>query len=159
MARKVRDKAIDSREGRRRLPPQRLINAAEPDFRLLLQAALQTGARYGELARLTVADFNSDVGTVSITLSKSGKSRHVVLTDEGMQFFRGSAPAGRATKSWLRKANRSAWEFAHQTRPMEETVTRARIAPSISFHGLRHTWASHVVMNTIVRRQGSRLTV
>jgi hypothetical protein len=27
---------------------KRLINAAEPDFRLLVQAALQTGARYGE---------------------------------------------------------------------------------------------------------------
>jgi integrase len=36
---------------------KRLINAAEPDFRLLVQAALQTGARYGELARLTVAEF------------------------------------------------------------------------------------------------------
>ena len=67
---------------------KRLINAAEPDFRLLVQAALQTGARYGELARLTVGDFNPDVGTVSIQQSKSGKSRHVVLTDEGVKFFR-----------------------------------------------------------------------
>jgi integrase len=37
---------------------QRLINASEPDFRQLVQAALQTGARYSELARLTVTDFN-----------------------------------------------------------------------------------------------------
>src|SRR5665647_40107 len=33
---------------------KRLINASEPDFRLLAQAALQTAARYSELARLTV---------------------------------------------------------------------------------------------------------
>jgi len=39
---------------------KRLINASEPDFRLLVQAALQTGARYSELARLTVSDFNPE---------------------------------------------------------------------------------------------------
>ena len=40
---------------------KRLINASEPDFRLLVQAALQTEVRYSELARLTVSDFNPDV--------------------------------------------------------------------------------------------------
>ena len=50
-------------------------------------AALQTGARYGELCRLNVSDFNIDAGTVAIRMSKSGKSRHVVLTDEGVSFF------------------------------------------------------------------------
>ena len=37
---------------------QRLINASDTEFRPLLIAALQTGARYQELARLKVADFN-----------------------------------------------------------------------------------------------------
>jgi integrase len=45
---------------------RRLINAAQGDFRILMQAALQTGARYQELARLRVADFNSDAGTLHI---------------------------------------------------------------------------------------------
>ena len=39
---------------------QRLINACAPVFRPLVIAALQTGARYGELARLTVADLQRD---------------------------------------------------------------------------------------------------
>jgi integrase len=30
---------------------------------------------------------------------------------------------------------------------MTEAVKRAKIKPTISFHGLRHTWASHAVMN------------
>ena len=37
---------------------RRLINAAQGDFRILVHAALQTGARYQELARLRVADFD-----------------------------------------------------------------------------------------------------
>lgn len=126
---------------------KRLINAADQDFRKLVQAALQTGARYGELARLTVADFNPDVGTLTIQQSKSGKSRHVVLTDEGTQFFRRLCVERTGGEILLRKANGSPWDFAHQIRPMDETVARARITPAISFHGLRHTWASHAVMN------------
>jgi Phage integrase family len=67
---------------------QRLINAADSDFRSLVQAALQTGARFGELMRLEVHDFNRDSGTLAIRRSKSGKPRHVVLTDEGVAFFK-----------------------------------------------------------------------
>ena len=44
----------------------RLINAADPDFRPLVRAALETGARYSELTRLEVADFNPDSGTIQI---------------------------------------------------------------------------------------------
>lgn len=126
---------------------KRLINASDKEFRLLVQAALQTGARYSELARLTVSDFNPDVGTVQIQQSKSGKSRHIVLTSEGQEFFR-QLSAGRAGDApMLPKAGGSTWDMSHQLRPMTETVKRAKITPAISFHGLRHTWAAHAVMN------------
>ena len=45
---------------------KRLINASDSDFRLLVQAALQTGCRYGELISLEARDFNSDAGTLAI---------------------------------------------------------------------------------------------
>ena len=32
---------------------------------------------------------------------------------------------------------------------MAEACTRAKIKPAISFHILRHTWASHAVMNGV----------
>lgn len=54
---------------------QRLVNASPPAFRALVQAALQTGARYSELGRLRVEDFNRDAGTVAIRESKTGKPR------------------------------------------------------------------------------------
>ena len=41
------------------------------------------------------------------------------------------------------------WGVSHQLRPMAEAVIRAKITPAISFHGLRHTWASHAVMNRV----------
>jgi integrase len=124
---------------------QRLINACASEFRPLVQAALQTGCRYGELCRLEVVDFNRDAGTVAIRKSKSGKARHVVLTDEGAEFFKGLT-AGRAGNEPMFGRQ---WGVSHQLRPMAEAVTRAKIAPAISFHVLRHTWASHAVMNGV----------
>jgi integrase len=126
---------------------RRLVNATDPEFRLLVQAALQTGCRYSELARLQVADFNPDSGTLTIRQSKSGKPRHVVLTDEGVVFFH-QLNAGRSgSEVMLRKTNGEVWRASHQLRPIAQACQRAKIDPPVSFHALRHTWASHAVMN------------
>jgi integrase len=49
---------------------KRLINASDPEFRPLVQAALLTGGRYGQLAKLTVRDFNADAGTLTMRTRK-----------------------------------------------------------------------------------------
>jgi integrase len=128
---------------------RRLINAADSEFRPLAQAALQTGCRYSELARLQVADFNPDTGTLAIRQSKSGKARHVVLTDEGVLFFRELTAGRRGSEIMLRKANGEVWRASHQLRPTAQACMHAKIDPPISFHALRHTWASHAVMNGV----------
>ena len=129
---------------------KRLINAGDPDFRSLVQAALQTGCRYGELACLEVRDFNSDAGTLAIRQSKSGKPRHVVLTDEGAKLFAALVAGRNGREPMLRKAAGQPWGQGHQVRPMQETCERAKVNPPINFHGLRHTWASLAVMNGMV---------
>ena len=121
---------------------QRLINAAEPEFRVLVQAALMTGARYSELCRLRVEDFNPDSETLHIRLSKSGKPRHVTLTEEGAEFV-ADLCAGRPSRSPLLGRE---WKEGDQDRSMGAACVRASIDPPITFHGLRHTWASLSVM-------------
>jgi integrase len=125
----------------------RLINAADEDFRKLVRGALESGARYGELCALGVADFNPDSGTLAIPDSKSGKPRHIVLSADGVEFFE-AITAGRAgIEPIFLKADGSRWLPDHQSDPMSEANERASISPPINFHGLRHTWASHAVMN------------
>ena len=125
---------------------RRLINAAEPEFRALVRSALATGARFGELANLRVGDFNPDAGTVHVRASKSGKGRHIVLTEEGTGQF-GALCAGRAAIEWaLVKGDGGKWLKSHQTRPMREACIRAGITPLASFHTLRHTYASLSIM-------------
>jgi integrase len=152
---------------------KRLINACDPEFRLLVQAALQTGCRYGELCRLRVRDFKRDIGKVEIRISKSGHPRHVILTAEGVAFFT-QITAGRPPKEIMLRHNQGRaervlerhrhrleregkaagqarvdegeWRQAEQTVPMREACQRAGIDPPINFHALRHSWASLSLM-------------
>ncbi|HVD75711.1 MAG TPA: site-specific integrase [Xanthobacteraceae bacterium] len=124
---------------------QRLINACDADLRQLVQAALQTGARYGELARLRVHDFNPDSNTVTVRQSKSGKPRHLFLTDEGAALFRRWC-TGKPGNALLFIRNGQPWGKSNQCRPMLLACERAKIDPPIGFHTLRHTWASLSVM-------------
>ena len=126
---------------------QRLLNACPPDFRNLAQAALQTGCRYGELGRLTVRDFNPDSGTVAILRSKTGRSRHVVLTEEGVAFFSQLCAGRGGGELMLRRANGEPWGAANQIALMAEASRRAALVPPVNFHGLRHTYASLSIMN------------
>jgi integrase len=130
---------------------RRLINAADDasGFRNLVRAALFTGCRYGELCRLTAADFNPDSGTLAIRQSKSGKARIVHLADEGRAFF-GQLAAGRSgSDRMLPKADGTAWQRSAQAWRMAAVVARAKITKPISFHSLRHTYASLAAMNGV----------
>jgi len=126
---------------------RRLLNTTEGEFSDLVQAALVTGCRFGELAALQCHDFNPDVGTLHIRKSKGGKDRHVVLHDEGIEFFRRLAAGRPGAELLLRKTNGDRWGKSSQTRPMAEACERANIDPPANFHALRHTWASHAVMS------------
>jgi integrase len=125
---------------------RRLINASEPCFRKLVQAAVSTGCRYGELTRLKVVDYNADSGTLAIWQSKSGKSRDVYLTEEGITFFKQLTAGRDGTEFMLRKTDGGTWGVGHQTQPMKDAVERAKISPRITFHGLRHSYASLSIM-------------
>jgi len=130
----------------------RLVNACSEDFRQLVRGALLTGARYGELAHLRVKDFNYQAGTVFVAESKSGKPRHVVLTDEGKALFT-ELIAGRGADDLIfqRKVERrtreglgSAWGHGDASHLMEEVCIAAGLE-SLTFHELRHSYASMLV--------------
>jgi integrase len=124
---------------------RRLLGACPPVFQQLVRGALETGARYGELCALTVADFNPDSGTIAIRQSKSDKPRHVVLTDEGATFFASIVNDRQCDAPMFFKDDGEPWLRDHQKQPIAEACDLAKIKPA-NFHSLRHTWASHSVM-------------
>jgi integrase len=136
----------------------RLVNVCPPDFREIVIAALLTGCRYGELCAMKAGDFDPRAGGVAIHQSKSGKARHVALTDEGRAFFARHAmgkpgtallferdsQVKQATRDAPAKTKRGAWGKSHQHRVLQEACKAASISPAISFHILRHTYASRL---------------
>jgi integrase len=128
----------------------RLINACDPDFRPLVIAGLQSGARYGQIAGLRVRDFNPDAGTLHVVSHKgdgSARDYHITLTEEGIEFFRGVCAGRTGSELMFCHSDGSVWLKSHQKRPMLDAVARAKVNSNASFHTLRHTWASHAVMN------------
>jgi integrase len=128
---------------------RRLTNACPVDFRALVTAALLTGCRYGELTVMTGEDFNSDAGTVRVRTSKSGKPRHVVLTQEGRDFVAGLAAGKLGSARLFLRANGKPWAKSEQQRPLAAACTAAWIEPTVNFHGLRHTYASRLAMRGV----------
>jgi integrase len=127
----------------------RLVNACPEGFRQMVRAALLSGCRYGELAALRVRDFNPDAGVVTIRTSKGGRARHVVLTDEGREFF-AQATAGRSgDEIMFLRSDGKVWRDSHQQRPLRDACKRAKIIPAVSFHILRHTHGSTLAMRGV----------
>jgi integrase len=127
----------------------RLVNACPPDLRRLVTAALHTGCRYSEITKLKAKDFNPNAGTVAIRTSKSGKPRHVILTDDGQEFF-GMAVASKQSHDLIfTHANGQPWGESHQSRPLAEACKAAQISPAVSFHILRHTHGSLLAMQGV----------
>ncbi|HWK88139.1 MAG TPA: tyrosine-type recombinase/integrase [Xanthobacteraceae bacterium] len=128
---------------------KRLIAATEAEFRPMIHAALLTGARYSEITRLRVRDFNPDIGNVAIQKSKAKKARHIVLTDEGARYFKQVCQGRDGGELMFTREDGSQWRSSQQARPVQAAHKRARIGSPITFNGLRHTWASHSVMNGV----------
>ncbi len=141
----------------------RLVNACRADARALVVGALLSGCRYGELAAMGAGDFDAQAGTMTIGRSKSGKPRHVALTDEGRTFFAqmvaGKAGAARlferdgvvkqATREAPTETARMGWGKSDQSRFMREACAAAKITPAVSFHDLRHTYGSRLAMRGV----------
>jgi integrase len=124
----------------------KLIRHCPVEFRPMVRAALYTGARYGELCRLRVGDFQN--GSLRIERSKSGKPRWIPLTTSGEVFFSGVC-TGRQEHEFMfahmsgRRAGEP-WEHTQQTHYMKVACRAAGIRPTVGFHLLRHAYASHL---------------
>jgi integrase len=122
----------------------RLVNACPTDLRSLVRAALLTGARRGELAAMTVADVNLTAGQVYVAESKSGKPRWIPLNSEGVELFRSVTIGKTGADLVFTRADGKAWGHNYHVRALQKASEIACVNPMVSFHELRHTYASQL---------------
>lgn len=128
---------------------RRLLNACDADLRALVRGALQTGCRFGELARMRANDFNPDGGTVTVREAKGGKARHVPLTEAGIQAFELLTADLKGDDLIFTRSDGEPWGKDYYQRPLREACGRASIDPPASFHVLRHTYGSALALRGV----------
>jgi integrase len=126
----------------------RLVNVCPVALRQLVSAALLTGCRYGELANLSVSDFDAAAAVLQIREAKAGQ-RTVPLTAEAVRFFTQATAGRKADARILVREDGGTWNKSDQFRPLREACAKAKVSPVVSFHILRHTFASRLAMRGV----------
>lgn len=125
----------------------RLLNAAAPDLRAVLTAALMTGARAGELRALRVRDFGPETATIRIHQSKTGKTLTQPLTPEGVKFFERAVAGKAASDLVFTRADGQQWARSDLSRPMAAAVAAAKLE-DVSFKTTRATYGKLLLLAT-----------
>jgi integrase len=127
---------------------RRLTNAADPSFRPMLQAALLTGARYSEICRLQVEDFDPGAKTLLLRETKAGKSRHVYLEEEGVRLVERAIAGKSADQLIFARPDGKPWGPSQQARPLSQACERGKVATT-TFHDLRRTYGARLALGSV----------
>lgn len=125
----------------------RLVAACEGEFRDLVMAALFTGARYGDLCRLRVRDFDPNAATLFLPDPK-GRPYVVYLGEQGLALFMRLARDKKPADLMLPRPDGIAWGVSHQRRRLETACRKAKLERT-GFHDLRRTYGARLAMQGV----------
>lgn len=125
----------------------RFIKVCSPDFRDLVQAALITGCRYGELSTLKVSAYDVTSKAIFLIQGKTGKLKHVYLTPDEAAFFDERIVGKHSDDLMFKRSDGKPWAKSNQQPRMMDVLKAAGINRHVRFHDLRHTFATLLAMN------------
>lgn len=127
-----------------------LLVACPERIRPLITVAVNTGMRWGELMAPEWRDVSADRGFVTVRDPKNRETRHVPMNAavrEALELHRrrqAEEAGGIITHVFARPETGKPWVDARK--PFFKAMTDAKITRRVTFHGFRHTAASHLVM-------------
>jgi integrase len=136
------------------------------DFADLVRGAVITGCRYMELGRMLVSAYDPTNKSVSMVQRKTGKVKHVYLTDEESVLIEGLAAGKRHTDLLFTQLALDAegkriakpWVKSAQQPRMRAALRAAGINRHVRFHDLRHTFATwQVAAGTSIQMVANQL--
>ncbi len=120
----------------------KLIEACKIPLKWIVITALHTGMRRGEILNMKWENINLKAGYITITETKNGEIRHVPLNQTMKKMIAGLP---RISNFVFAKKDGSAYAWIN--RSWRNAKVKADI--NCRFHDLRHTYASHLVMNGV----------
>lgn len=136
-----------------------LLAACTGTLRDLVEAAMLTGARPGELVRLKRSDFEARTATLKIT-GKTG-TRVVPLSDAALKFFRSAARGKLPTAPLLPRDDGQHWNRNGKrgwTKMFSEAVSAAELPAGTVLYTLRHSWITEALRSGMSTLDVARLT-
>jgi integrase len=138
-----------------------LIEACEPQWRPMVLVAVRTGLRVGELQGLRWGDVDLDGGRLVVERSwsdqlqdvgppKGGTAREIPLAWDAVATFRALTET-REPKALVFGTDRP-FRQDELRRALRRAQRAAGIDKHVHVHMLRHTWASHCIMQGIASR-------
>ncbi|CAG9172070.1 hypothetical protein LMG23992_02111 [Cupriavidus laharis] len=121
-----------------------LLKFCEPDLERLVRALLLTGARAGELATATVADFDKAHGLLAVD-GKTGK-RAMMLSTAAMEFFAECAKGKIGQALLLTRADGAAWHKDWWKKVFREAAEKAKLPDDVVLYTCRHVAISEMIM-------------
>jgi len=118
---------------------RRLLDQCEGPFRDLIEAAMLTGARYGELRQLKVEDFDKSARRLEIHKGKTG-ARTVALSQAAHVFFSRVSKGKLPGAPLLPRLDGHAWGHSDQDGLTRAAVKAAKLPRETVFYTLRHSF-------------------
>lgn len=123
---------------------RRLLEHCEGALKNLVEAALLTGARYGELRELRASDFDSRRKALIIRHGKTG-ARIVPLSDAARTLF-GRLGRNKLPAAYLfTRDDGQPWKHSDQDEPMRDAAKAAKQPKGTVFYTLRHTFIASAI--------------
>jgi len=122
---------------------QRLLNELAPHIRPVVLCALYTGMRRGEILNLTWADVDLKLGIIFVRHSKNGEKREVPISSSLAEVLI-ALPRNSEHVFSVGTGNRM-----RSVREGFNNATKRAGILNFTFHDLRHTFASHLVMSGV----------
>jgi integrase len=135
---------------------ERIVSAAAPEWRTFIITALKTGLRVGELLALKWEDVDLVAGQLVVRRTlwhgqegppKGGRNRKVPLSNEAVAVLK----AHRHLKGAYVFCEADGRRLTHSRVKdvVPSACRKAQLAKRLTTHGLRHTFASHLVMRGV----------
>lgn len=121
-----------------------LLDASKGGFHSLVEVAIHTGARYGELVNARVGAFDSVDGTLQLT-GKTGP-RVVYLSDRAVEVIQRVVRDRLPSAFLLVRDDGEQWARGHQQDPVKKVVRAAGLPTEMVFYSLRHYHISKALL-------------
>lgn len=133
-----------------------LLKSADGALRDLLEAAVLTGARPGELASARRSQY--DDRTVSMKYVGKTGTRVVPLSPSAHEFFRKIAKGKLPSAFLLTRDDGEPWNRADWHQPVRAAADKAKLPKGVVLYTLRHSWITESLRSGMPTLDVARLT-